>query len=469
MRGKHLRGLRCALVLACARALYEEAASIETLADFKSVLASNETWLVHFCVPDVEGCEVFAPGFAPIAEEIVQFGIRVGFVEPSEKNQKMFAGMGVQRVPALKGFFGPTSINPYTKKPHRDSTDYDFGTSMRPASVKRWAYKHMPHAVHQKATGKTLSPLFGAAVAGGGEVAVFFTDRDDTSPLLKALSNEFAGRLTIAEVHSSETELTEAYGVTAFPELHVVAPPRPALIDGDVTEGGIAKYDGSLRDRAALTAFLEAHALAEAVGGGGGGGDDGGGGGDDAGAGGGGDAAEEAAFLSADEFSSTVLAATDAWILALVRDADDNALPQDYAAVAPKAEGSLHAGALRCTEHEAVCAAHADAKWLVYAYSSAEGKKPPPTTAASAAAALRDATETVPDRAVRDLGPAQIDSIMSQAADEGASRHPRDLPSLGANSRALASHAFLALAQAKSFFSPSQRRPSRRSCSSRSA
>ena len=97
MRGKHLRGLRCALVLACARALYEEAASIETLADFKSVLASNETWLVHFCVPDVEGCEVFAPGFAPIAEEIVQFGIRVGFVEPSEKNQKMFAGMGVQR------------------------------------------------------------------------------------------------------------------------------------------------------------------------------------------------------------------------------------------------------------------------------------------------------------------------------------------------------------------------------------
>ena len=155
--------------------------------------------------------------------------------------------------------------------------------------------------------------------------------------------------------------------------------------------------------------------------------------------------------------------------LALVRDADDNALPQDYAAVAPKAEGSLHAGALRCTEHEAVCAAHADAKWLVYAYSSAEGKKPPPTTAASAAAALRDATETVPDRAVRDLGPAQIDSIMSQAADEGASRHPRDLPSLGTNSRALASHAFLALAQAKSFFSPSQRRPSRRSCSSRSA
>ena len=254
-----------------ARAQYEEAVSIETLAELKTVLASNETWLVHFCVPDVEGCEVFAEGFAPIAEEIVQFGIRVGFVEPSEKNQKMFAGMGVQRVPALKGFFGPTTINPYTKKPHRDSTDYDFGTSMRPASVKRWAYKHMPHAVHQKATGKTLSPLFGSAVASGSEVAVFFTDRDDTSPLLKALSNEFAGRLTIAEVQSSETELTEAYGVTAFPELHVVAPPKPALIDGDVTAGSITKYDGSLRDRAALTAFLEEHALAEAIGGDGGG------------------------------------------------------------------------------------------------------------------------------------------------------------------------------------------------------
>ena len=118
--------------------------------------------------------------------------------------------------------------------------------------------------------------------------------------------------------------------------------------------------------------------------------------------------------------------------LALVRDADDNSLPRDYAAVAPKAEGSLHAGALRCTEHEALCAAHADAKWLVYAYSS-EGKKAPPTTAASAAAALREATETVPDRAVRDLGPAQIDSIMSQAADEGASRaRTVTRPSLGA-------------------------------------
>ena len=466
-----LRHLRIALVLACTRALYEEAVAIETLAELKTVLASNETWLVHFCVPDVEGCEVFAEGFAPIAEEIVQFGIRVGFVEPSEKNQKLFAGMGVQRVPALKGFFGPTTINPYTKKPHRDSTDYDFGTSMRPASVKRWAYKHMPHAVHQKATGKTLSPLFGSAVASGSEVAVFFTDRDDTSPLLKALSNEFAGRLTIAEVQSSETELTEAYGVTAFPELHVVAPPKPALIDGDVTAGSITKYDGSLRDRAALTAFLEEHALAEAIGGDGGGD----GGDDEADAGSGDRAAEEAAFLSADDFPTTVLAATDAWILALVRDADDNSLPRDYATVAPKAEGSLHAGALRCTEHEALCAAHADAKWLVYAYSS-EGKKAPPTTAASAAAVLREATETVPDRAVRDLGPAQIDSIMSQAADEGASRaRTVTRPSLGALSfSSPLSSCFLSVralsrTKAKSSFSLSPRRLSRRSYSSRSA
>jgi hypothetical protein len=47
--------------------------------------------------------------------------------------------------------------------------------------------------------------------------------RDQTSPLYKAASNAFAGRLDFAEVHSSINALVEKYGVEVLPTLGVVS------------------------------------------------------------------------------------------------------------------------------------------------------------------------------------------------------------------------------------------------------
>ena len=247
-------------------------------------------------------------------------------------------------------------------------------------------------------------------------------------PLLKALSNEFEGRLTIAEVHSSEEELVEVYAVDAFPQLHVVAPPRPSAVEGEVTQGAIVQFEGDFKDRAALLEFLEAHAhtpVPPAA-------DDGG---DDTGATDGATAATADDWLTADEFKISVLASRDAWIVALVRpvapaegatgaDAWTKklSLPDDWAATSAKAEGALRAGAVSCAEPEhstegsGLCAKYPKATWLVYGHG-ADAKRTP-VKAKSGADALEAAGTTVPADKIIRLSPPMLDAFMSQAADE---------------------------------------------------
>jgi len=64
---------------------------------------------------------------------------------------------------------------------------------------------------------------------------ILFTERKSTSPLMKALSKKYKGKLVFGEVRTSETELIKKFGITKFPTLL-------ALKDADSLE--IDVYEG---------------------------------------------------------------------------------------------------------------------------------------------------------------------------------------------------------------------------------
>ena len=82
---------------------------------------------------------------------------------------------------------------------------------------------------------------------------LLFTQRKSTPPLFKALSKHFKNKLSFGEIRSSEKELGQKFGITAFPSVVVIS-------DGENFKG--TNYEGNLT-RDSLDKFLNQYAYSQ--------------------------------------------------------------------------------------------------------------------------------------------------------------------------------------------------------------
>lgn len=106
----------------------------------------------------------------------------------------MTSPLQITNLPAIKAFTAPYTVNPYTKKPHRDQAPYEGAANAR--SMQKHVLAQIPDTLIERQTGESFPP----STEGGSALVLLFTDRDSSSPLYKSLANSFAGRLTFSEV-----------------------------------------------------------------------------------------------------------------------------------------------------------------------------------------------------------------------------------------------------------------------------
>lgn len=198
-------------------------------------------WVVEFYADWCGHCKQFKSDFEKAAAKldgIVKFGAL-----NADVHKKTGKAQGVNGYPTIKLYVpGTTTANPYTKKAYKPAVDYTGPRRARP--VVDFATAKLPSAVVPVTDG-TLAKF----VANGTlPKALLFTRKTETSPLLKALSLSFGGRLLFGEASDSANE---AYGISEFPTLIVLPTGSAEKI----------VYDGDLKPLA-LASFLEGHAAA---------------------------------------------------------------------------------------------------------------------------------------------------------------------------------------------------------------
>lgn len=215
----------------------------------QQVLATDTMWLLSFHTPECFACEDFVPQLQDVAKSVAQWGIRVGSVDCSE-HARVCEEANVHTAPAFKFYAAPSQRNPYTHKQYRLAIDYTGKLEGR--ALERFILKNMHHFVERIKTTEQYKELYTKTKAAGKNVVVLFTERDQTSPLYKAASNAFAGRLVFAEVHSSISELVQQYDMTSFPTLGVVT----------TADDQLHRFDGDSKDLEGIKAFLVEFAAA---------------------------------------------------------------------------------------------------------------------------------------------------------------------------------------------------------------
>jgi thiol-disulfide isomerase/thioredoxin len=155
-------------------------------------------------------CQQFAPGYEKAANNlhgIVKFG-----AVNADKAKATTAAAGVRGFPTVKLYVpGTGSNNPYTKKWFKPPLDYEGARSAKP--LVAFATGALPNQV------VAVNDATLAAFKSNNTLprAVLFTKKEETSPLLKALSVALSGRMLIGEARDTSAAAVAEFGVADFP------------------------------------------------------------------------------------------------------------------------------------------------------------------------------------------------------------------------------------------------------------
>ena len=204
-------------------------------------------WVVEFYADWCGHCKQFAKGYEKAAtnlEGLVKFGAL-----NADTQKKTARAVGVQGFPSVKLYVpGTGKKNPYTGKFFKPAVDYNGPRSAR--GVVDFATATLPSLV-VPVTDKTLSDFKANGTESSLPKALLFTKKETTTALLKSLSLSLNGRMLLGEARETAKKTAAEFGVTDYPTL--------VVLPGGDAASPIA-YDGELKP-AALTAFLETHAL----------------------------------------------------------------------------------------------------------------------------------------------------------------------------------------------------------------
>jgi len=190
--------------------------------------------IVEFYAPWCGHCKNLQPAYEQAAKKLKGLA-KVAAVNCDDDDNKQFCGgMGVQGFPTLKIVkpgkkFGSPVVEDY-QGPREAKGIVDAVISKIPNHVKR-------------ITDKELDSF----LAEGNDTAkaILFTEKGTTSALLKALSVDFLGSITVAQIRNKEKAAVEGFGITKFPTV--------VLLPGGEAEGMV--YEGELK-KDGLVEFL---------------------------------------------------------------------------------------------------------------------------------------------------------------------------------------------------------------------
>ncbi|CAG8678627.1 1892_t:CDS:2, partial [Dentiscutata heterogama] len=177
-----------------------------------------------------------APEYIKAAENLKGL-VKVAAVNcDDEANRRICATYDVQGFPTIKLF--PSKpiedenvVGRFTKKPK------DYLGARTAKAIVDFALPEIPSFVHIISNSYSISRAltmdeFFSKENDTLSKVVLFTNKDQTTPLYKALSCEFHNRLIFGEVKEKESAIAEKFGVDKFPKLFVI----PKGIDPEIYE-----------------------------------------------------------------------------------------------------------------------------------------------------------------------------------------------------------------------------------------
>ncbi|KAI9720034.1 MAG: hypothetical protein M1812_003161 [Candelaria pacifica] len=198
------------------------------------IAQSNHTSIVEFFAPWCGHCQNLKPAYEKAAKSLAGLA-KVAAMDCDDEANKAFCGnLGV------KGFPTIMTVTP-SKKPGRPVIEDYQGPRTAKAIVDAVVDK-IPN--HVKRVGdKGLESWL--AENNDTAKAVLFSEKGTTSALLKALSVDFRGVISFAQIRDKEKASIELFGITTYPTL--------ILLPGGTTEALV--YDGEMK-KEPMIAFL---------------------------------------------------------------------------------------------------------------------------------------------------------------------------------------------------------------------
>ncbi|KAL4419270.1 hypothetical protein ABPG77_004828 [Micractinium sp. CCAP 211/92] len=204
-------------------ALYEKGdpVTLVTVRSFDKVEKSTVPVVVEFFAPWCGHCKALAPAYKAAAEKLQGIVPFVAVDCDREANRPLCGRFGIQGFPTIK-LFTPGSATPTDYQGPREAK------ALANTAVGLLTGKHVTRV-------KSLQDLAGLMAASDKTKVVLVTDKKQTPPMFKSLSQRFAGQgLLFAEVHrdAATADLLASHGITKTPAL--VALPAGAAPEGRI-------------------------------------------------------------------------------------------------------------------------------------------------------------------------------------------------------------------------------------------
>lgn len=209
--------------------------------NFTKVVQESKEAILLFALADANT----AP-FEPTSSKLESFGISSAFVDcgPSAtKNKRLCSNLGLTRLPAILYFVDKPSKNPYTGKLFRRPLVYNDNMDTR--SLEKFAAKVLPNNLKKFSTFEDLT----INSVNGQSVAVFVSDKDSLSVMMKSVSFSLGDGLAIGQATASSVLGKHLLGMAKD---HTV----PALMITNEKADSVVVFDGDLKDRNAILQFL---------------------------------------------------------------------------------------------------------------------------------------------------------------------------------------------------------------------
>jgi hypothetical protein len=192
----------------------------------KDIMDSKEAHLVfyHNGLPDSDAeTNNFIQLMNSINDKFVNFGINVGVVDCKDNLHKnQCKKNSFVQLPSLDLYTDTSKINPYTHKQYRSSNKFD-GSINDMKKIERFVSKSYPTHVNRLEDDVTLSD-FNNLLENDNKLplVVLFSEKKQTSMLLKSISYYYKSNFRFVEVSNESTEITSKYNVNTFPSIIVI-------------------------------------------------------------------------------------------------------------------------------------------------------------------------------------------------------------------------------------------------------
>jgi protein disulfide-isomerase A6 len=202
--------------------------------DYDRLIAkSNQTSIIEFYAPWCGHCQNLKPAYEKAAKNLEGLA-KVAAVNCDDDANKQFCGtMGVQGFPTLK------IVRPKKGGGRPMVEDYQ-GQRTASAIVEAVVQKINNNVV--KIEDKTLDKFL--SDKNETAKAILFTEKGTTSPLIKAIANDFLDVVTVGQVRNKEAKVVETFGVEKFPTL-ILLPggDAPGIVyDGEIKKEAMVKF-----------------------------------------------------------------------------------------------------------------------------------------------------------------------------------------------------------------------------------